>query len=107
MAVLCGVDIVQVPKMEKILRKEGALKQFLHQTEIKGDTEHLSGIIAAKEAFFKAIGKTPDFLAVEITHTPSGKPEIKAAPELCIFKSCDVSISHDGDYAIAFVVLQK
>lgn len=106
MAVLCGVDIIYIPKLEKILKKGGALQRFLHPGEIKGSAEHLAGVIAAKEAFFKAIGKVPDFLAIEVSSTPEGKPKITAAPELSQYKSCDVSISHDADYSIAVVMLQ-
>ncbi len=106
MAVICGVDIIHIPKLERILKKDGTLQRFLHHSEIRGSAEHLAGIIAAKEAFFKAIGKIPDFLAIEVSNTPEGKPKITAAPELSQYKSCDVSISHDADYSIAIVVLQ-
>ena len=107
MPILCGVDIVHIPKTEKILRKDGTMQKFFHTREIKGDSRHLAGVIAAKEAFFKALGKVPDFLAIEVSYHASGKPKITAAPELAKYKSCDVSISHDGDYAIAFAVIHK
>lgn len=105
MQILCGTDIVHIPKIEKILRNEATMRRLFHPTEAKGDAAHLAGIIAAKEAFFKALGKVPDFLAVEVTYFPSGKPKITASPELKN-KSCDISISHDGEYAIALAVIQ-
>ena len=84
------------------------LNKFFDANEIGiASSEHLAGIIAAKEAFFKALGKVPKFREVQIRHDPAGKPTLVVPPTLHTFSSCDVSISHDGDYAVAFVVLQS
>jgi phosphopantetheine--protein transferase-like protein len=107
MAVACGVDIIYIPGVQKISRDEAMLKKFLDAAEIQNPSlEHLAGLIAAKEAFFKALGIMPKFRDVQITHDPSGKPQLKVPSLLKKYTSCDVSISHDGDYAVAFVVLE-
>ena len=108
MAVTCGVDIIYIPGLKNISRDEAMLNKFFDPKELtKTSIEHLSGIIAAKEAFFKALGIIPRFRDVQIGYEKSGKPKLIAAPSLQKFTSCDVSISHDKDYAVAFVVLEK
>ncbi len=103
----CGVDIIYIPGIAKIRNDASLLEKFFHTNEIENPTpEHLAGLIAAKEAFFKALGRPPKFLEIQIRHKESGKPEIIVSPEFKKYKSIDVSISHDGDYAIAFVILE-
>ena len=109
MAILSGVDIVYIPKIEKILNNDNnLLKKFFHGSELTNrKPEHLAGIIAAKEAFFKALGMVPRFQDVELAYEGSGKPKLIVASEFQYFKSCDISISHDQDYAIALVILER
>lgn len=107
MAVACGVDIIYIPDIQNILNDEQKLKKFFDASELTTTTaEHLAGIIAAKEAFFKAIGQIPRFREVQIAYEKSNKPRLVVSPELQQYESSDVSISHDKDYAIAFVVLE-
>lgn len=107
MAIVCGVDIIYIPGLWNIIQDEAMLDKFFDPRELHPTTnEHLAGIIAAKEAFFKALGMVPKFRDVHITYEKSGKPKLVVAPHLQSFKSCDVSISHDRDYAVAFVVLE-
>ncbi len=102
----CGVDIVYIPALRHKFQNEAVLKKFFHQNEMKNPSlEHLAGIIAAKEAFFKAVGKVPKFLDVQVAYQDGGRPYIVAAPKWQTYKDCDVSISHDQDYAIAMVIL--
>jgi phosphopantetheine--protein transferase-like protein len=108
MAVLCGVDIIYVPGIQKIIQDEAMLNKFFDAKELRNASpEHLAGIIAAKEAFFKALGIVPKFRDIRVFHHASGKPDLIVPPALQTYSSCDVSISHDGEYAVAFVVLQK
>ncbi len=69
--------------------------------------ESLAGIFAAKEAVIKALGgKAGDWHKIEIIKNKNGRPEIKLL-ELNVndkIISQDISISHDGDYAIAVVI---
>ena len=108
MNIACGVDIVYIPNIAKMEGKHALLQKFFHQNEIGNATaEHLAGLIAAKEAFFKALRTSPKFLEIQIKHKDSGKPEFIVSPEFKKFTSVDVSISHDKDYAIAFVILEQ
>jgi len=93
-----GVDIVYIPKIERLLSNKKIISKMFHKNELNPFTaEHLSGIIAAKEAYMKAVGKKLGWLDIEIKKKKSGQPYIDNAL---------LSISHDKDYAVAFVVLQ-
>lgn len=97
-----GTDIVHIPRVERLMRSEAALRRMFHPSEL-GSAEHLAGIIAAKEAYFKALGTKPRFLAIEVGHEKSGRPLLKTGMR---HAACDLSISHDKDYAIAVVALE-
>lgn len=107
MAVKCGVDIIYIPDMQKLFKNEATLQKFFDPTELTtDDMQHLAGIIAAKEAFFKALGQVPHFRDVQIAYEKSNKPQLVVSPQLKKYQNADVSISHDKDYAVAFVVLE-
>lgn len=116
MVVVCGTDIVYIPDMVKLFKDELMLKKFFHADELAGpelttkrrsvSMEHLAGVVAAKEAFFKALGMVPKLHDIQIAYETSGRPKIIVTPEWQQkYVSSDVSISHDKDYAIAMVVL--
>ncbi len=107
MAILTGIDMVYIPDVKKMLGNDKLLRNFFHQSELRNDPQHMAGIIAAKEAFFKAVGIVPKFLEIEIVHGDSGRPRIKSSPQFKKYKSCDVSISHERNYAVAVVVVEK
>lgn len=98
-----GTDIVYIPKI-RTLKKEVA-ESIFHSHELQNDrAEHLAGIFAAKEAFFKALGKKAEWLDVSVEHKENGEPFINSSL-LRPGQKAALSISHDGDYAIATVVL--
>lgn len=108
MGFACGVDMLYIPGITRILMDEAMLEKFFDSQELqRTDPEHLAGIIAAKEAFFKALGIIPKFREIQVTHEKSGKPKLVVSPKYQQFASIDVSISHDKDYAVAFVVLER
>jgi phosphopantetheine--protein transferase-like protein len=97
-----------IPKMREIANNPVLLEKFFHQSELKNkDFGHLCGIIAAKEAFFKALNQFPKFKHIEVKYGQSGRPKIVVSPEFKDYKKSDVSISHDHNYAIAMVVIEK
>lgn len=118
MSVRCGVDIVFIPDMMRLFKDEAVAKRFFLPSELLAPElsrkdqkisipmEHLAGVVAAKEAFFKAIGRVPKFMDIEIAYEASGRPRLVVAPEWQTFKSADVSISHDNEYATAVVLLE-
>lgn len=103
-----GVDLVFIPKMEELLHDAGFLTRVFHDDERKPCTaEHLAGVYAAKEAFFKAISIDPLWLSIEIKKQENGAPCLSLAPQFAHrVKKASVSISHDKDYAIAQVILE-
>lgn len=107
MAVRCGVDIVYTPNILNLLANEATLQKFFHPSELENpEPQHLAGIIAAKEAFFKAVGNKPKFKDIEVVYESSGRPKLVVAPQWQSYKTCDVSISHDQEYAIAMVMFE-
>lgn len=110
---MIGIDLVYLPEF-KIRMKNSSLEKVFLPIELSQNKseESLAGIFAAKEAFFKAIGRKEDWLTVWIEKTPpspkatewQGKPEIYST----LIKNnqkAEVSISHSGDYAIAIVMI--
>lgn len=103
-----GIDIVYTPRIEKIIENKSALNKIFSKKELKIiNPEHLAGIFALKEAFFKALNQKPKWLSIEITNKKNGAPKINLSDELKIKNLIDISysISHDNEYAIANVVI--
>jgi len=105
-----GIDIIVVKRIEKLIEKYGLNLKFLNEDEkytIKA--ESIAGIFAAKEAFSKAlgsgIGKEFSFKDISILKDSKGKPYIKLNSPLPV-KNFDVSITHDGGFAIAAVIVE-
>ena len=102
------------------MNHEKSLSRFFTEREImycrqrvRGQYASLAGIFAAKEAFFKALGtgfRKGKWTEVEIDHTDMGAPFFvfygyynQTAMALSGYMPA-LSISHDGDYAVAQVV---
>ncbi len=114
MSLKAGVDIVYIPRMVRLLENQDALQRMLHPSELadsngkaNGRAEHIAGIIAAKEAFFKAFEQRPRWHDVEVKLKTNGKPTLSFMSLWAErIEDIDVSISHDQDYAIACVVIR-
>lgn len=108
MVLRTGIDIIHIPKLAKQAQTQGYLDKMLHPSEQHNlEPPHLAGIIAAKEAFFKAINQPLDWLAVEVEYEDSGRPKLNLSEQYDTQVSdLDVSISHDHEYAIAQVVIE-
>ena len=105
-----GTDIVHIPRFEKILREnqEYFEKNVFCPTEWKGfSAEKLAGRFAAKEATLKALGmKAGRWQEICVTNSKDGKPFLASFPMQKKWKH-ELSISHDGEYAIAVVVFYR
>jgi phosphopantetheine--protein transferase-like protein len=97
-----GIDTIQLPNFKEKIKTIDIAKIFSEKELIRNNPQHLAGIFAAKEAFFKAIGKKIDWLDIEIEYDKLGKPTLKTA---FINGNTDLSISHDGDTVVAVVIL--
>lgn len=102
---MIGIDIVYLPEFTTKMKNSTLAKAFLpFELSQNKSQESLAGIFAAKEAFFKAIGKKEDWLSVWIEKSESGKPKLKSVL-IKQNQKVEVSISHAGEYAIAAVMI--
>ena len=111
-----GIDIVSINRIKEILsssKRERFLKKIFSLNEIKeaklrqNEAQFFSGRFAAKEAIRKATSTPKNsskltFKSIEIFNYDSGKPGVDLKNDSIV----DISISHDGNYAIAFCVVQ-
>lgn len=116
---ITGVDIVNVNRIKKILNNKR--EKFYEKIFTKREIEYIikkghkpttvAGNFAAKEAVSKALGTGIGTIAwkdMEILREYSGRPYIHFKNQEIIdrfkIKEIQISISHETDYAIAFVV---
>lgn len=99
-----GIDIALISDF--VGKDEHFFRCFLQKNEYaifasfnseKRKSEYAAGRWAAKEAIFKAT-QDLNYLKYEILNDEKGSPYVYDCPEL------KVSISHDGEYAVAFVI---
>jgi phosphopantetheine--protein transferase-like protein len=110
LAVRTGIDLVKLADFSRSLEQGGAafLRRVYQPSEAAdASMERLAGVFAAKEAAFKALNLPKgDWHALEIIHDAEGRPVMVLSPSVDTegLLSCDVSISHTDDYAMASVV---
>lgn len=115
---MIGIDLIKTDRMERFLERFGdrGLHKFLSESEILliRNYRNAAGFWAAKEACAKAlgcgIGSECGFHDIILSKSPKGAPEITLSPavrERFGITDLSVSITHDGDYAIAVVALEK
>ncbi|NLV23795.1 MAG: holo-ACP synthase [Deltaproteobacteria bacterium] len=120
-----GTDLVRVARFRRFLEegKTALLERLFTMAERdyafskRDPAPHLAARFAAKESFSKALGTGfRDGLSwqeIEVVHDPLGKPELVLkgrAAAMCQergLSSLFLSLSHDGDYALAVVVAEK
>jgi len=114
---MIGIDIVSIKRIEKSINKFGhkAKNRFMTINEQNSAKKisSIAGIWASKEAFSKAIGtgigSEFSFLDIEILKDKKGKPYINIInPNLkqkLQNKKIDVSITHDGGFAISAIII--
>ena len=111
-----GVDIVHIPRIKKALENPTFLKRIYTEKEItycqnkNNPFNSFAGIYAAKEAFFKATGRgvTLAFHEVQVAYSESGAPVYSFNGAMQKYnEKASLSISHDGEYAVAFCILEE
>ena len=120
-----GVDIVKISRIKKAMDRWG--NRFLEKIFTKNEIEFCNSRpkpvntfalrFAAKEAFSKAIGlgmrQGLRWRDIEVFHHPTGKPGLRLHGKcLEIYKkhglsNIHLSLSDEGDYGLAVVVLEK
>ena len=114
---MIGIDLIKISRMNRLIERFGekALQKFLSNDEIllAKNSKTVAGFWAVKEACSKAlgvgIGAECSFHDIVISKTIKGAPTITLSKKVITqFEISDtsVSITHDGDYAIAVVAIQ-
>lgn len=129
MAILCGVDIVEIDRVKRVIDKRG--QAFVKKVFTRREIEYCEGKkiskyhsysarFAAKEAVAKALGTgfgkgsgLKDGLKdIEILNDESGKPYVVLSGKFqeCFKslngKSISLSMSHCKNYAVAHVIVE-
>ncbi len=123
MIIGCGVDIVSVERFSKLAKNDKFIQRFFHPTEVEyvkknanKAKESLAVRFAAKEALGKALGSGIGCLTLRnicVSNLPSGKPILEVFDDVKIkikeynVDFIHVSLSHEKDFAIAQVILEK
>jgi holo-[acyl-carrier protein] synthase len=120
MIVGIGVDLVPVDRAAGLVARHGErfLARCFSPGEVvrPGDPSHVAGLLAAKEAAFKALGtgwgEGVGWRDVAVARNSAGTPSLTfagdAAARFADLGACraHVSISHDGGLAVAVVILE-
>ena len=120
MIVGIGADLVENRRLEAWLTKPGLLSKHFSQKELSDvhDSSHpaasLAARFAAKEAFGKALGtglRGLSLIDIETRRNSLGQPELyligRARKALeARGARAHLSLSHERDYSLAFVVLE-
>lgn len=124
--ITCGTDIIKVNRVKDSIERIGEtfLKRVYTDEEIEYcesrrmcKYQSYAARFAAKEAIYKAISPELDNDAswkdAEVRKFENGKPyielygELKEIAEKLDVKNIELSLSHDDEYAIACVVIDK
>jgi holo-[acyl-carrier protein] synthase len=127
MAIACGVDIIRISRIRDLFNRKGDLflDRVFTQSEAEACTdgrgslsmESLAARFSAKEAVSKALGtgiwrQGIGFTDIEISVDEYGKPTLllHGAAQHAFDRmggiTSSISISHDGDMAIAMCVME-
>lgn len=106
MNIKIGCDLVNTEKFQKSAERGGSafLNKIFSAHELSGNPtpQTLAGLFAVKEAVKKALDlEADDWKKIEIIKNKNGRPNVKLTNIKESIASNDISISHDGDYAMA------
>jgi holo-[acyl-carrier protein] synthase len=120
-----GIDIVDISRFERFVQegKDAIFQRLFTANEMcycgrkKRSAQHFALRFAAKEAFLKACGlglrDGISWKDIEVINDPLGKPELYLSGRAAAIadeqglKKSFTSLSHDGNYAVAMVVLER
>ena len=110
-----GIDIIKIERIAAALRRHGdrfprRVLTDAEQRYVRNRPQNFAGRWAAKEAVSKVLGlgvRGVGWRDIEIARLPTGQPEVRlsgraaARAEQLGMGRVAVSISHEGDYAVA------
>ncbi len=103
-----GIDLIQISRFKEIpyndnesfYKKNFSNDEIEYCLKFSEPYKHFAGKFAIKEAVVKSIGEKLELSSI-VTFYNDEKPCVKITNRYSDFK---VSVSHDGDYAIAIVL---
>ncbi|MFA5992285.1 MAG: holo-ACP synthase [Candidatus Pacearchaeota archaeon] len=106
-----GADIESINELKRSIKNKNFVNMIFSKREIdyclskKEPVLSFAGKFSAKESVIKALKQKIAIKDIEIINSPAGKPEVyikgkKNKKILC-------TISHNQDYALAFVVINN
>lgn len=118
-----GIDLVSISRIRAILEKNG--EHFERRVFSEGERAycrkrfdpmpHFAARFAAKEAYGKALGlglgPSGEFAEIEVVNADDGRPSLRLSGQaLEIFRrhgggEIHLSLSHEGDQAVASVIV--
>ncbi len=120
MNITCGTDIIEINRIQKMMKDTGSqgankiyTKNEIEYCESKHNVkyQHYAVRFAAKEAIFKAISNNLEnkfdisWKDVEILNDKNGRPKVNfIGSKVKGIKSIEISLSHCKEYAVANVV---
>lgn len=120
-----GTDLVKISRIENSLNRFGesfakrilTADEFMIFSQHKNQATYLASRFAVKEAAVKALGtgftQGIRFAQIGVVNNKAGKPELVFLDKAYLLlqqkniKNVQLSISHEKDYALAFVVLES
>jgi holo-[acyl-carrier protein] synthase len=114
-----GVDIVEIPRVEALIRRYGdrfRARVYTDQewADCAGRVESLAARFAAKEATIKALGsREPALREIEVVRPQDSRPRLRlrgraaALARTLGVRELALSIAHGREHAVAIVVLHR
>jgi len=115
-----GLDLVEVSRVTRMLSRHG--RRLLERCFAPGevtrpqDPQHVAGLLAAKEAAFKALGSGwgggVGWRDPVVERSDTGRPRLVLAGNAAMLgsalgvRSVHLSITHTGGVAVAIVILE-
>lgn len=110
-----GTDLVKIDRIQRLIHRYGerftgkifTLNEIAYCSKRAAPEVHFAGRFAAKEAIAKAAYQTGWMQVIlwrdiEVSSDDYGRPSVQLLTK--IPGVCHVSISHDGEYALAFAI---
>jgi holo-[acyl-carrier protein] synthase len=116
MIVGVGIDVAEIERFSRVLRRTPALAERLFTERERGlPVRSLAARFAAKEALAKALGAPRGLLwtDAEVVSDSDGKPSLRvagtvaAAAQKAGVTTWHLSLSHDGGIATAIVIAES
>ena len=122
MIIAHGIDLVDRPRIEQMVRRHGdrfvnriyTIKEKKYAEAHRDKIEKLAGRFAAKEAVLKLMGTgwtgKIAWTDIEVINNPAGQPEVKISGEVkriaekLGINQISVSITHTANFAIASAI---